>query len=285
MSKKIIWIASYPKSGNTWLRAIISALLYTSKGEFNFNLLKLIEQFDKVQNYEFIKDTNLHDLKIINKHIENISKFWIQAQKNIVFNNKLNPLYNIFKTHSANVILNENQFTTPKLTYGCIYIVRDPRDIAFSFASHRGKTINDTIDFMSKTESYLLPSKNHVLTLLTSWDLHYKSWMLLKVPILLIKYEALLEHTEIEIKKIIKFMNQLLNIDEQDLNDKIYNICKSTDIKKFIDYEKKFGFDEASKNRSFFRKNDSNWKKNLSINQINRIENLFKSTMQKLNYI
>ena len=48
MSKKIIWIASYPKSGNTWLRAIISALLYASKGEFNFNLLKLIEQFDKV---------------------------------------------------------------------------------------------------------------------------------------------------------------------------------------------------------------------------------------------
>ena len=80
-------------------------------------------------------------------------------------------------------------------------------------------------------------------------------------------------------------MNQLLNIDEQDLNDKIYNICKSTDIKKFIDYEKKFGFNEANKNRSFFKKNDSNWKKNLSINQINRIENLFKSTMQKLNYI
>ena len=74
MSKKMIWIASYHKSGNTWLREIISALLYTSKGEFNFNLLKLIEQFDKVQNYEFIKNTNLHDLNIIKKHIENLFK-------------------------------------------------------------------------------------------------------------------------------------------------------------------------------------------------------------------
>ena len=45
--KKIIWIASYPKSGNTWIRAIVSTLLYSSNGNFNFNLLKLIEVFEK----------------------------------------------------------------------------------------------------------------------------------------------------------------------------------------------------------------------------------------------
>ena len=69
MSKKIIWIASYPKSGNTWLRAIISALLYTSKGEFNFNLLKLIEQFDKVQNYEVLLE-KLNEKRSLDINIE-----------------------------------------------------------------------------------------------------------------------------------------------------------------------------------------------------------------------
>ena len=202
-----------------------------------------------------------------------------------MFNNEINPIYNIFKTHSANVILNEYQFTTPKLTHGCIYIVRDPRDIAVSFAGHRGKSINDTIDFMSKIESYFLPRNDHVLTLLTSWDTHYKSWMQLKVPILLIKYENLLENPRIEIKKIIKFLNKLLKIDKKDSNDKLNNICISTDLKKFIDYEKNFGFNEASKYRSFFTKSGHNWKKNLSIKQINTIENYFKKTMQKLNYI
>jgi len=285
MPKKIIWIASYPKSGNTWVRAIVSALLYTSKGEFNFNLLKLIEQFDKLSNYEFIKNTNLHEFKIINKHIKNISKFWIKAQKNIIFHNNLNPVYNIFKTHSANIALDKNQFTTSKLTNGCIYIVRDPRDIAVSFAGHRGKTINDTIDFMSKIESYLLPSHNRTLTLVTAWDTHYKSWMKLKAPILLIKYEDLLKNTEIEIKKIVEFLNKLLNIDKQDLNNKLYNISISTNLKKFIDHEKRFGFSEATQYRPFFKKNDYNWKKNLSIKQINTIENFFKNTMQELNYI
>jgi len=53
--KKIIWTASYPKSGNTWLRAIISSMLYTSKGSFNFNLLKLIPQFDKNERYSYKK--------------------------------------------------------------------------------------------------------------------------------------------------------------------------------------------------------------------------------------
>ena len=41
----IIWLASYPKSGNTWVRSIISSLLYSSDGDFNFDLIKKIKQF------------------------------------------------------------------------------------------------------------------------------------------------------------------------------------------------------------------------------------------------
>ena len=81
MDKKILWLASYPKSGNTWLRSIISSLIYTSEGIFNFDLLKLIEQFDKPERYRFVKDINKDDYKKINLKIDCIAKYWIESQK------------------------------------------------------------------------------------------------------------------------------------------------------------------------------------------------------------
>ncbi len=60
----IIWLASYPKSGNTWVRSIISSLLFTEDGNFNFNIIKNIKQYPiKEQFEEFI--TNFEDLNEI----------------------------------------------------------------------------------------------------------------------------------------------------------------------------------------------------------------------------
>ena len=53
--KKIIWVASYPKSGNTWIRAILSSLFYSKNGLFDFKLFEKIANFDHPDKYEFIK--------------------------------------------------------------------------------------------------------------------------------------------------------------------------------------------------------------------------------------
>jgi len=81
---KIIWISSYPKSGNTWVRSIVASLLYTAKGIFNFDLLKLITQFEKKTNYEFIQKLSDNDYKKFNKDLACISKYWIEAQKKLL---------------------------------------------------------------------------------------------------------------------------------------------------------------------------------------------------------
>ena len=59
----IIWIASYPKSGNTWVRSIISSLIYSNDGNFDFDLLKKIQQFPNQKYFEkFTKDfQNIYD--------------------------------------------------------------------------------------------------------------------------------------------------------------------------------------------------------------------------------
>ena len=72
----IIWLASYPKSGNTWLRSIISSLVYTEDGLFSFKLLNKIPQFPSQKYFkEFTNDfTNIHEIK----------KLWIAFLSKIV---------------------------------------------------------------------------------------------------------------------------------------------------------------------------------------------------------
>ena len=68
----IIWIASYPKSGNTWVRSLLSAYLYSNDGVFNFDLLKKIDQFPNKKYFDFFLN-DLSDLK-------RVSSYWIASQ-------------------------------------------------------------------------------------------------------------------------------------------------------------------------------------------------------------
>ena len=61
----IIWLASYPKSGNTWVRSIISSLVYSKDGIFNFELLRKIQQFPNKDHFLNLTDKfqDIHELK------------------------------------------------------------------------------------------------------------------------------------------------------------------------------------------------------------------------------
>ena len=85
----IIWLASYPKSGNTWVRSLLSAYLYSEDGNFNFNLLKKILNFPSKKYLEhFTKDFS--DLK-------KVSQYWIPAQERINLYNENKSIF--LKTH------------------------------------------------------------------------------------------------------------------------------------------------------------------------------------------
>ena len=114
MNKKIYWIASYPKSGNTWMRAIVSTFIFNPEGNFNFNLLKFIEQFEKKKWFEFLTLNFNQNIDLVD--IKSLSKYWIEAQERIVLEDNYNLLYNFFKTHSLNVF----SFTFFVCYYVCI---------------------------------------------------------------------------------------------------------------------------------------------------------------------
>ena len=143
----IFWIASYPKSGNTWLRSLLASYYFSKNGEFDQLLLKNIRQFPEDQ---FFKDFSYNP-----KKVTDTSKFWIPAQEKINLDNKIK----FFKTHNILGSINGNNFTNKKNTIGAIYIVRDPRNVITSFKNHYDFTLEKAYEAIINQNYYIHESK------------------------------------------------------------------------------------------------------------------------------
>jgi len=280
-SKGIVWIASYPKSGNTWIRSIITSILYTKDGKFNFELIKKIDQFETLQNFKFLKNKNIHHYEQLNK-MNIISQYWLEAQKQLIEKNKI--LF--FKTHSANYAYDNLFFANNETTRGCIYIMRDPRDIIISYSKFLGISVEEMVKIITLNENKIYGSTNKIGVFLTRWDYHIASWVRINKPKLILKYEYMLlnpKQTIIQIAKyLIDDLNIKINIDEEKIN----NILHTTSFSKLKENEEKLGFFESSKNSVFFRSGKKNqWKDLLTKKQLLFIEESFKQYMTMYEYI
>ena len=291
MSKHIFWISSYPKSGNTLVRAIICALFFSKDGNFQLNQLKHSSQFERRDRLNLVKEINKGDFLNLDK-LKTLSKYWLTLQEKV--NLKIDKGFGFMKSHSSYVSIFNNWFTSYNNTAGYIYIIRDPRDIAISWAKHAGVSIDDSINFMLDFNSCIewaqtnseLPDNIKPKTFLSSWDEHVLSWTNnnLDVPKLILKYEDLVYKKEEVVKIIVKFFEKNFSFKFNSNNDRITNIVESTSFEKLQSAESKYGFVEASSG-IFFRKGKNNqWKNELNLQQITKLENKFRDFMNKFGY-
>lgn len=277
----IIWIASYPKSGNTWLRSIITSLLYTTDGIFDFKLIKKIKQFPtRNQFQDFTKNFN---------DINEISKFWLLAQDKI----NLTEEIKFFKTHNLNCAVNKNSFTNKSHTLGTIYVVRDPRNLVNSIKNHYNKGNDEEAKnfLISKKILSRVPKDNEadIATLLGSWSDHYNFWTKKNSNLLLIKYEDLILDTKKELERIIIYLKKFMTVEINP--EKIKNILSTTSFDHLKNLENKGLFNEnvydSKKNKiRFFNKGPSNdWTKVLDKKIQDDIEKIFYKEMKELSYI
>ena len=284
----IIWLASYPKSGNTLVRSMISAYFFSKDGIYNFDLIKNIKQFPKIGLFQKI-GINIKDDKEVIKN-------YVKVQNTFNTKNSLQFL----KTHSYLFNFeNKYPFTDLKNSLGVIYIVRDPRNIINSFAKFWNTPqekiaeimINDLYmggDFASEK----IEDRTKVWT--GTWSSNFQSWKSFKFQerYLLVKYEDLIANPEKVFLKILEFIYQL-NKKKFNLNkSKLNNVIKTTKFESMQLLEKKIGFNEAKINDQtgekipFFNlgpKND--WKNSLDGKIRFKIEKAFKKEMQELNYL
>ena len=276
----IIWIASYPKSGNTYLRSFISSYYFSKKGKFDFNLLLNILQFPS--------------LKFTKKNIfseDEASQNWIFNQNQFFLNNKVH----FVKTHNSLDEFKGNKFTSNQQTLGAIYIVRDPRNILSSLTHHYSLNYEQAYKkIMDENASLLEKSLNNDhsnFTFLGSWSNHYKSWKnTTEFKTLFIKYEDLEDNKYETFKKVVNFINRIkskeLKIDEK----KLLNSIRSTNFTNLKNKEQNEGFEESvissnGEKKPFFNLGFNNrWQKILPKNILNQLNKNLQKDLNDLGY-
>ena len=292
----IIWLASYPKSGNTWVRTIINELIYTDNNYDNVfnNASKNIRQFpaysDFKDSFEFTSQdrTKINKQKLINTTIKN----WINLQNKINQDKKIK----LFKTHNLlgkfKIDNQEYSFTNLDNTIGVIHIVRDPRSIISSLKNHFSLDTEEEAKEMILDENTWsgLKYKNSVPNYFSSWSNHFNSWKRFPKNNHLIKYEDILENPVKEITRIVVYLKRFfkLELDEK----RIINIAEKTSFKNFKKneengkfYENALDFNRNKKIQFFFLGPENNWRKLLKQKTILEIENKFNIEMKELKYI
>ena len=279
----IIWVASYPKSGNTWVRSIISSLVYTEDGKFDLPSIKKIDQYPQRRFLEyFTRDyNNIHEIK----------KHWITSQERINLDTKIK----FFKTHHLNCKIDNYPFTNKECTQATIYIVRDPRNLIDSISNHFSKSIEESKKFLL-TSKVLSPGKEielkggNVITYLGSWKEHYRFWTKDNENLLIIKYEDLVKNIHNEIDKIIAFLKNFIDFEVSDIKKE--NIIKSTSFEALKKFEEDGKFTEnvfvkgTNEKVKFFNKGpDNNWEDSLPEDIRRELEAELKNELIELGYL
>ena len=277
----IIWIASYPKSGNTWIRSFITSYYFTENGVFDPK---------KLANVPDYPNQNFFSGKVI-KHGE-IYKFWDISQKKIANEKKVRFL----KTHNALINAHGKEFANPKYSLGAIYVVRDPRNVITSIKNHWDfSDYESALKFMMDKNTYVWGFNNNFSKsqIITSWKVNYLSWNKFNknIKTILVRYEDLILNPESSFREIINFINQITNqkmvIDEEKFNNAI-NTTNFKNMQKIEDageFKENVYSEKTLKLRKFFHLGPNNdWKKILDNGIINKINKDCIEELKKLNY-
>ena len=283
----IVWIASYPKSGNTLIRSMLAAYFFSNDGVYNFEQLQNIQQFPAAPI--FLR------MGIDLRNEREVVKNYIKAQES--FNSKNSIQF--IKTHSSLFNYNNSPFTNLNNTLGVIYAVRDPRNIVTSLANHSGISTEHAAETMINNKAFGgkfddEDNSEKIIVYTGRWNDNYNSWKSFK-PLgkyLLIKYEDMINNRDMTLRTILKFIYQINGKKFKIDQNKFKNVIESTTFKKMKKLEQNKGFQEAKMNfktgkkRTFFNLGSNNdWKKLLDPSLKIKIENSFKKELKELHYL
>ena len=272
--KRLWWLASYPKSGSTWVRMFLNAYITGFPPDINAawqyvtgDLQLNMYQITAAQPVDRMTD---------------VDSFYYRPA--VLINHILmsHTPDKTLKTHNAKVEVDGMPLIPPKLSRGALYIVRDPRDVAVSFAHHLNCTIDETIDKMGNKAMTLVKDDSNLYHILSSWSTHVDSWTIHNEDVVcgVVRYEDLLTKPEDSWISVLKVLG--LSVD----TDKMWKSLDAVKFSKLQKQEQDKGFQENGKGSIFFRNGKiGDWEHTLTDKQISLIEENHCQTMKRFNYL
>lgn len=267
--QKITWIASYPRSGNTWVRTLLSA--YANAGECSIN--QIMQTGDKnPEFYEEILETSISNWLPFDQAMIKpaaMMRLLERAQGNVML-----------KTHDANLALAGVSLIPQHLTHAAIYMVRDPRDVALSLQNHYNtSTLDEAVDRMLDDEYVSRHANQGLYDVQLSWKTHIRSWMQqCPYPVYALRYEDLLQDTEKVFSEIVQFLK--LGFDKGLIQESI----KSCTFDNLQGQEKAEGFRENVGRQFFFKGQMQRWKTEMPKKLQDKIWKACGEEMKSLGY-
>lgn len=268
--RNIIWIGSFPKSGNTWARAFLGNYFQPTGKNLSINELSSITTSDVRQDW-FDKAAGK---TFSGKGFDD----WIKVRRTVLRMIAQSSQGNRFvKTHSKIDRAGDIDLIMPEVTAAAICIIRNPFDVVISFARHSSISIDDAIERMCDPMN-ISATNNGILEVLGRWDDHVQSWT--KAPGLprhIMRYEDMVDNPKTAYKGLLKFLQVPVEY------TKMQKALKESSFSALQKQESAQGFREKppSMDKFFATGKYGGWVDKLTTEQVARIHKEFKPTIEE----
>lgn len=272
---QILWLASFPKSGNTWLRAFLANYLRDDPLPVNINALPELSYSDiRTSYYEQVSGKTIAELKTaeISRLRPSVHRMLAAARPGLVF----------VKTHSVLTQLDGVPTITPDVTWGAVYVVRNPLDVGVSFGHHYGIAMDNVPRALCFNGLKTAPQPDTVVQLLSDWSTHLRSW--LNAPGLrrkLVRYEDMVKSPKKTFGEVIDFLDMKKD------RERVKRAIRHSSFRTLAEQERRSGFVEHStKSEQFFRRGGVGaWRNELSDEQAQHMIRHHREMMVEMGYL
>jgi hypothetical protein len=270
-ARRIVWLASYPKSGNTWLRSFLARYFVPKHEAIDLNTLRRFTTGDVRADF-FERASGRVPFKA-----HGFDDWLMLRQKALHLIALSKPSAHFVKTHCMIDRIGPYPLIPPHLTAAAIYLVRNPFDVAQSYARHLGYSIDDTISLMEDPKGVNRTPAN-VFEILGRWDGHVASWTRAPgLPRHVMRYEDMIADPEKCFRALLGFLKSPVN------DGRLRRAIRETSFEALRKEEAKKGFIERPAHmESFFAKGRAgSWREELGPAQVARLRAAFLPTLEE----
>lgn len=272
---EILWLASYPKSGNTWLRAFLHNLFRNSSTSFDINRMAELTAGDS--QAQWYRRLDPRPPRALSR--DDLAR--LRPKVHALIANSA-PDTVMVKTHNALVELWGVPMITQTLTAGAIYVVRNPLDVVASYADHLGQPVDDIITLM-ETEGFETPAATDLVPEHHGdWSTHVESWTGRAHPALhVVRYEDMSRRPGPTFRAIAAFLGL------KPPRGRLERAMRHSSFQVLRAQEDRSGFVERTpvQNRFFRAGKVDGWRRVLDDAQIRRVVERHRVQMERFGYV